>query len=73
MPKLQKKNKAQKPKIRKHKAISWRVKYSAHTKAVRPCIAPFNEPEHTVSYPVRPVLWTLAETNERVLDIYKEG
>lgn len=73
MPKLQKKKKAQKPKIRKPKAISWRVKYGVHTKVVRPCIAPFNEPEHAVSYPVRPALWTLAEANERVLDIYKEN
>lgn len=61
-----------KPKTRKPKAISWRVKYGAHTKAVRPCIAPFNEPKHAISYPVKPVLWRLAEANERVLDIYKE-
>ena len=73
MQKLQKKKKAQKPKTRKPKAISWRVKYGVHTKVVRPCIAPFNEPEHAVSYPVRPALWTLAEANERVLDIYKEN
>lgn len=69
---LKPKKKAQKPKTRKLKAISWRVKYGAHTKAVRPCIEPFNEPEHAISYPVKPVLWTLAEANERVLDIYKE-
>ena len=72
MVKLFPKKKAQKPKTRKPKAISWRVKYSAHTKAVRPCITPLNEPEHAISYPVRPVLWALAEANERVLDIYKE-
>lgn len=72
MQKLQKKKKAQKPKTRKPKAISWRVKYGAHTKAIRPCITPFNEPKHAVSYPVKPILWTLAEANERVLDIYKE-
>lgn len=72
MPKLQKKKKTQKPKARKPKAIPWRVKYGTHTKAVRPRIAPFNEPEHAISYPVKPVLWRLAEANERVLDIYKE-
>lgn len=72
MPKLQKKKKAQKPKTRRPKAISWRVKYGAHTKAVRPCIAPFNEHKHAVSYPVKPILWTLAEANECVLDIYKD-
>lgn len=72
MAKLSPKKKAQKQKIRKPKVISWRVKYGAHTRAIRPCIAPFNEPEHTVSYPVRPVLWRLTEANERVLDIYKE-
>lgn len=72
MAKLSPKKKAQKPKTRKPKAISWRVKYGTHTKAVRPYIAPFNEPEHAISYPVKPVLWTLAEANERVLDIYKE-
>ena len=69
MPKLQKKKKA--PKTRKPK-IQWRVKYGAHTKAMRPRITPFNEPEHAVRYPVKPVSWTLAEANERVLDIYKE-
>ena len=72
MPTLKPKKKAQKPKIRKPKAIPWRVKYGTHTRTIRPCIAPFNEPEHAISYPVKPVLWTLAETNERVLDIYKE-
>lgn len=72
MVKLQKKKKAQKPKARKPKVIPWRVKYGEHTKAVRPCITPFNEPEHAISYPVKPVLWTLAEDDERVLDIYKE-
>ena len=72
MVKLPPKKKAQKPKTRKPKAITWHVKYGAHTKATRPCIAPFNEPEHAVSYPVKPVLWTLAEADERVLDIYKE-
>lgn len=36
MPKLQKKKKAQKPKTRKPKTISWRVKYGAHTKAMSP-------------------------------------
>lgn len=69
---LKPKKKAQKPKIKKSKAISWRVKYGAHTKAIRPCIAPFNEPEHAVSYPVKSAPWTLAEADERVLDIYKE-
>lgn len=72
MAKLSPKKKAQKPKARKPKAISWCVKYGAHTKAVRPCVVPFNEPEHAISYPVKPVLWTLAESDERVLDIYKE-
>lgn len=69
---LKPKKKAQKPKTRKPKAISWRVKYGAHTQAVRPCIMPFNEPEHAVSFPVKPVLWALAESDERVLDIYKD-
>lgn len=73
MARLSPKKKAQKPKTRKPKAIPWRVKYGAHTKAIRPCITPFNEPEHAVSYPVKPILWTLAEANERVLDIYKEN
>ena len=68
---LSPKKKAQ-PQIKKPKAISWRQKYSAHTKAIRPCITPFNEPEHAIGYPVKPVLWTLAEANERVLDIYKD-
>lgn len=72
MVKLSPKKKVQKPKTRKHKAIPWRVKYGAYTRAIRPCITPFNEPEHAVSYPVKPVLWALAEANERVLDIYKE-
>ena len=72
MVKLSPKKKAQKPKIRNPKAIPWRVKYDAHTKAIRPCITPFNEPEHAVRYPVKPVLWTLAEADERMLDIYKE-
>lgn len=72
MARLSPKKKAQKPKVRKLKTIPWRVKYGAHTRVKRPCITPFNEPEHAVSYPVRPVLWTLAEANERVLDIYKE-
>ena len=72
MVKLSPKKKAQKPKIRKSKAIPWRVKYGTHTKAIRPCITPFNEPEHAVSYLVKPVLWTLAEADERVLDIYKD-
>ena len=72
MQKLQKKKKAQKPKTKKPKAIPWRVKYGTHAKAVRPCITPFKEPEHAVSYPVKPVLWTLAEADERVLDIYKD-
>lgn len=71
MVKLSPKKKAQKPKTRKPK-IQWRVKYGAHTKAIRPCITPFNEPERAVSYPVKPVLWTLAEADERVLDIYKD-
>lgn len=69
---LKPKKKAQKPKTRKPKAISWRVKYGAYTRAVRPCIMPFNEPEHAVSFPVKPVLWALAESDERVLDIYKD-
>ena len=69
MVKLSPKKKAQKPKTRKPKAITWRVKYSAHTNAIMPCITPFKEPEHAVSYPVMPVLWTLAEADERVLDI----
>lgn len=73
MAKLLPKKKAQKPKTRKPKAIPWRVKYGAHTKAVGTCITPFNEPEHAVSYPVKPVLWALAEADERVLDIYKEN
>lgn len=72
MSNLKPKKKAQKPRTRKPKAIPWRVKYGAHTKAVRPCIAPFNEPEHAVNYPVKPVLWKFAEADERVLDIYKE-
>ena len=72
MPTLKPKKKAQKPKTRKPKVIPWRVKYGAHTQAIRPCIAPFNEPEHAASYPAKPVLWRLAEANERVLDIYKE-
>ena len=72
MAKLSPKKKAQKPKTRKPKAIPWRVKYGAHTRAIRPCITPFNELEHAVSYPVRPVLCMLAEANERVLDIYKD-
>ena len=72
MAKLFPKKKAQKPKTRNPKAIPWRVKYGAHTKAIRPCITPFKEPEHAVSYLVKPVLWTLAEADERVLDIYKE-
>ena len=72
MARLSPKKKAQKPKSRKPKAIPCRVKYGAHTKAIRPCITPFKEPEHDVSYPVEPVLWTLAEADERVLDIYKE-
>lgn len=72
MVKLQKKKKAQKPKARKPKAIPWRVKYGAHTRAIRPCITLFNEPEHAISYPVKPVLWMLAEADERALDIYKD-
>ena len=72
MQKLQKKKKAQKPKTKKPKAIPWHVKYGTHANAVRPCITPFKEPEHAVSYPVSPVLWTLAEADERVLDIYKD-
>lgn len=71
MARLSPKKKAQKPKTRKPN-IPWRVKYGAHTKAIRPRITPFNEHEHAVSYPVKPVLWTLAEAYERVLDIYKE-
>lgn len=58
MVKLSPKKKAQKPKTRKPKAIPWRVKYGAHTKAMRPCITPFNEPEHAVSYPVTEELMT---------------
>ena len=69
MARLSPKKKAQKPKTRKPKAITWRVKYGAHTKAIRPCIMHFKEPEHAVSCPVKPVLWTLAEADERVLDI----
>ena len=69
---LKPKKKAQKPKTRKPKAIPWRVKYGAHTRAIRPCITTFNEPEHAVSYSVKPVLWTLAEADERMLDIYKD-
>ena len=69
MVRLSPKKKAQKPKTRKPKTIPWRVKYSAHTRAIRPCIMHFNEPEHAVSYPVKTVLWTLAEADERVLDI----
>lgn len=72
MVKLSPKKKAQKPKTRKPKAIPWRVKYGTHTKAIRPCTTPFNEPEHDVIYPVKPVLWRLAEADERVLDIYKD-
>lgn len=72
MARLQKKKKAQKPQARKSKPISWRKKYGAHTRAIRPCITPFNEPEHATSYPVKPVLWSLAEADERVLDIYKD-
>lgn len=72
MARLSPKKKAQKPQIKKPKAISWRKKYGVHTRAIRPQITPFNEPEHAVSYPVKPVLWRLAEANERVLDIYKD-
>ena len=72
MVRLSPKKKAQKPKTRKPKAIQWRVKYGAHTKSIRPCITPFKEPEHAGRYPVSPVLWTLAEADERVLDIYKD-
>lgn len=72
MARLSPKKKAQKPQIKKPKAISWRKKYGVHTRAIRPCITPFNEPEHANSYPVKPALWTLAEADERKLDIYKE-
>ena len=61
-----------KARTRKPKRFTWRQRHNVHTRAKRPQITPFNEPEHAISYPVKPVSWTLAEANERVLDIYKD-
>lgn len=75
---LQKKKKAQKQikkPITKRYQPFWRSVYGAHCPVKRFKISlldGFNEPEHAISYPVKPVLWALAEANERALDIYKD-
>ena len=79
MPRLQKKKKAQKKQARKPTVKyqpSWRFVYGLHCPVKQPYVSlldEFVEQEHAISYPVKPVLWTLAETNERVSDIYKEN
>ena len=78
MPRLQKKKKAQKKQTRKPTAkyqSCWRFIYGLHCPAKQPYVSlldKFEEGEHTDNYPVNPVLWSLAEADERVLDIYKE-
>ena len=77
MPRLQKKKKAQKRQTGKQTAKYqpfWRFVYGLHCPVKRPYMSlldEFVEQEHKDSYPVKPVLWTLAEADERVLDIYK--
>lgn len=79
MPRLQKKKKAQKKQTRestvKYQPF-WRFVYGLHCPIKRPYVSlldEFVEQEHKDRYPVKPVLWTLAEANERVLDVYKEN
>lgn len=79
MVRLQKKKKVQKPQTRKPRVKYqpfWRSVYGLRCTVKQPYVSlldRFNEPEHATSYPVKPALWSLAEANERVLDIYKEN
>ena len=78
MARLQKKKKVQKPQTRKPRVKYqpfWRSVYGLHCPVKQPYVSlldRFNEPEHANNYPVKPALWTLAEANERVLDICKD-
>lgn len=74
MPRLQKKKKAQKKQTVKYQPF-WRFVYGLHCPVKQPYVSlldKFVEQEHEDSYPVKPVLWRLAEADERALDIYKE-